>query len=168
MNHILGRSADKIQLSSMDEYRSITLSLVEQARHSIDIFTQDLEAKIYNNKDIEQSILTLSKRHPNTRVRILVQDSRKSVQDGHRLIKLAQRLTSSVFIHNPSSKYKDEQGAFMLIDDIGFIHRPLATTRSYRANANFKSPGTVKKLADLFDTIWQHSAPDVQTRRINI
>ncbi|MCK5395645.1 MAG: hypothetical protein KAJ32_06615 [Gammaproteobacteria bacterium] len=168
MAYILGETADEIQVDSVDEYQRITLSLIEQARNSIDIFTQDLEAAIYDDKNIEQLIFTLSKRHPNTRIRILVQDSRRPVQDGHRLIRLAQRLTSSVFIHNPSSKYKDEQGAFMVVDDIGLIHRSVATSRTYKASANFKSPGPAAKLIDYFNTIWEHSISDVQTRRMYI
>lgn len=166
MDYILGESDEEIQINTVDEYRLHTLALAEQARNSIDIFTQDLETEIYNNKTFERSVFTLSKKHPSTRIRILVQDSARSVQDGHRLIKLAQQLTSSVLVHNPSNKYNDEQAAFMVVDNIGLIHRNVATTRTYKASANFKSPRPAAKLVDLFNTMWEHSIPDIQTRRI--
>ena len=168
MEYILAQTNEEIQIETADEYRQITLSLAEQAHHSIDIFTQDLEIEIYGNKIFEHSVFALSKKHPNTRIRILVQDSSKSVRNGHRLIKLAQQLTSSVFINNPTNKQKDEQGAFMVVDNIGLIHRTLATTRTYKANANFKSPRPAAKLVDHFNNIWQHSVPDIQTRRMYI
>lgn len=166
MDYILGETDEDIKVDSMSEHKRILLTLAEQAHSSIDIFTQDLEAEIYDNKDIEQSIFSLSKRHPKTRIRVLVQDSRKPEQDGHRLIKLAQHLTSSVFINNPSDRYKDERAAFMVVDNIGFIHRTVATNRSFKGKANFKAPRQAIELIDYFNNIWQHSAPDIQIRRL--
>jgi len=166
MNCILGKNNEEIQIDTAEEYRRYTLSLAEQAHHSIDIFSQDLETEIYNNKFFERSVFTLSKKHPNTRIRILTQDSSVAVQNGHRLIKLAQQLTSSVFIHNPSIKYKDVSAAFMVVDEIGLIHRTVATTRSYRAKVNFRSPRPVAELTNFFNTVWEHSTPDPQTRRV--
>jgi len=168
MNCILGKNNEEIQIDTAEEYRQYTLSLAEQAHHSIDIFSQDLETEIYNNKFFERSVFTLSKKHPNTRIRILTQDSSVAVQNGHRLIKLAQQLTSSVFIHNPSTKYKDVSAAFMVVDEIGLIHRTVATTRSYRAKVNFRSPRPAAELADFFNTVWEHSTPDPQTRRVHL
>lgn len=166
MDYILGKTNEDINVTAIAQYKSITASLAKQAHHSIDIFTQDLEAAIYNNLEIEQSIFTLSKRHPNTCIRILVQDSSQSVNNGHRLIKISQQLTSSVFIHNPPSKYKNEQGSFMVADGNGFIHRTLAMTRTYQAKANFKSPKHSEQLINFFNKVWEQSIPDIQTRRV--
>ena len=166
MNYILGKTGEEIQIDTADGYQQYALSLAEQAHNSIDIFSQDLETEIYNNNFFEESIFSLSKKHPNTRIRILVQDSLVAVQNGHRLIKLAQQLTSSVFIHNPSPKYKDVSTSFMVVDEIGLIKRTTAIPRNYTANANFKSPRPAAKLVDSFNTMWEHSTPDPQTRRV--
>lgn len=166
MDYILGETIGDIQVNTIEEYKNTTLSLAQQARKSIDIFTQDLEPEIYSNNEFEQSIFTLSKRHPDTRIRILVQDSASAIQKGHWLIKLSQRLTSSVFIHKPSFKYRDESCAFMIVDNIGLIHRTVATSMVHKATANFYSPRPAAKLSDFFQPIWEHSNPDIQTRRI--
>ncbi len=166
MNCILGKTGEEIQIDTADEYQQYALSLAEQAHNSIDIFSQDLETEIYNNKTMEKFVFTLSKKHPNTRIRILVQNSSVAIHNGHRLIKLAQQLTSSVFIHNPSPKYKDVSTSFMVVDEIGLIHRTTAIPRNYRANANFKSARPAAKLVDFFNTMWEHSTPDPQTRRV--
>jgi len=166
MDYVLGESIGDIQISTVEEYKTISLSLAQQARKSIDIFTQDLESVIYNNSEFEQSIFTLSKRHPNTQIRILVQDSTSAIQKGHCLIKLSQRLTSSVLIHKPSFKDRDESCTFMNVDNIGLIHRTVATSMVYKATANFYSPRPAAKLTDFFNHIWEHSSPDMQTRRI--
>lgn len=161
-----GETKAEVQVDTVDENKNAALSLVKQAHYSIDIFTQDLDTEIYNNKEFEQSIFDLARRHPNTRIRILVQNTRKATQNGHCLIRLAQTLTSSVFIRKLSAEYKDEQCAFLVVDNLGFLHRVSAVDNNYKASFNFMSPRRAKKLCDFFDEAWEHSTPDVQTRRI--
>jgi len=168
MHYKPGETKTDFQVDTVDENKIATLSLVKQAHYSIDIFTQDLDAEIYNNNEFEQSIINLAKRHPNTCIRILVQDSRKAVQNGHCLIKLVQNLTSSVFIHNPSAEYKDEPYAFVVVDKLGFLHRVSAADRNYKASVNFMSPRRAGKLSKLFNEVWEHSTADVHTRRIYV
>lgn len=166
MFYKLGETDAEVQIDRLEENKSAAISLAKQAHHSIDIFTQDMDAEIYNNKKFEQLIFSLAKKHPNTQIRILVQESRRAVQDGHCLVRLAQSLTSSVFIHNPSREYKNEQCAFMVVDQLGLMYRISATDRNYKANVNFMSPRRAGKLVDFFNEVWQQSTPDVQTRRI--
>ncbi len=168
MYYKLGETSTEIQVDTVDENKNAALSLVKQAHHSIDIFTQDLDAEIYNNKEFEQSIFNLARRHPNTRIRILVQDTRKAVQNGHRLIRLAHNLTSSVFIHNPSDEHKDKQCGFLVVDKLGLLHRLRTTDKNYKASVNFMSPQRAGKLCDFFNEAWEHSTPDVQTRRLYV
>ena len=164
----LGKTKTEIHIDSAEENKNAAVCLAEQARYSIDIFTQDLDADIYNNKEFEHSIFKLAKRHHSTRIRILLQDSGKSIQNGHRLIRLAQTLTSSMFIHTPSAEHKDEQCAFMLADQLGFIHRPVAIDRNYKASANFMSPQRAGELTDFFNVVWEHSTSDRKTRRLYV
>ena len=162
----LGETVEEVHIDRAEENKNAAISLVKQARHSIDIFTQDMDAEIYNNREFEQSVFSLAKKHPNTKIRILTQDSRKAVQNGHRLIKLAQSVTSSVFINNPSRDYKDERCAFLVVDKLGLLYRVTANNRNYKASINFMSPQRAGRLTDFFNEVWEHSTPDIQTRRI--
>jgi hypothetical protein len=166
MSYKLGETQTEIHIDTAEENKNAAASLAQQARHSIDIFSQDLEAEIYNNGDFGSSVFKLAKKHPDTKVRILTQDSRKAVQNGHRLIKLAQSLTSSVFIHTPSRDYKDEKSAFLLVDQLGVLFRVNAGDRNYRASVSYNSPQRAGQLTDFFNEAWEHSTPDIQTRRI--
>ena len=167
-DQVLGKDDEEINVDSMEDYRDIVHAMMEQAKHQIDIITPDLEPAIFDTLKAEQAIFRLSKRHPNTRTRILVKDSMRSVQNGHRLIRLAQQLTSSVFIHRPSSKHIDSQSACIIVDQTGFVFRTIASERNYKATANFKSPRMAAKRQDQFDEIWEHSSPDMQTRRLYV
>jgi hypothetical protein len=164
----MARQKPDILIETRDEYRNTAASLMQQARHTIDIFTQNLEPEILDHSDIEQSMLTLAKRHPNTRARILVQDSTTAVHNGHCIIRLAQTLTSSIFIHKPTDKYKDDPRSFIVIDKTAFIHRVSAHDRNYNATANTHAPHEAKTLMDFFDEVWEHSSPDGQTRRVYV
>ncbi len=168
MPYILGETKEEINAETLEENKSAAIEMIRQARYSIDIFTQDLDKEIYNNEEIETSIFKLSKRHPNTRIRILVQDSKKAAQHGHCLIRLAQSLTSSVFIHKPSLEYKDEQCAFMVVDKVGLMHRITAENRNYNTSIDFMAPRRASKLSDFFTEVWEHSTRDVQIRRLHI
>ncbi len=161
-----GRTESGVHIDTVDENKSVAISLAKQACHSIDIFTQDMDAEIYDNSEFEQCIFNLAKKHPTTKIRILVQDTRRSVQNGNRLIRLAQSMTSSVFIHNPSPEYKDEHCAFLVVDKQGVLYRVNADNRNYKASASFMSPQRASKLTDFFNEVWEHSSPDMQTRRL--
>ena len=166
MFYKLGETVEEVHIDTAEENKNAAIALVKQARHSVDIFTQDMDAEIYNNKEFEQSIFDLAKRHPNTKIRILTKDSSMAVRNGHRLIKLAQSVTSSVFINNPSREYKDEQSSFLVVDKLGMLYRVSANNRNYKASINFMSPQRAGKLTDFFNEAWEHSTPDIQTRRI--
>ena len=166
MHYKLGETKDEVQIETVDENKKAALSLVKQACYSIDIFTQNLDTELYDNKEFEQSIFNLAKRHPNTRIRILVQDASNAAKNGHCLVRLAQNLTSSVFIHNPSGEYKDEQCAFVVVDKLGLLHRIRTAEQNYKASVCFMSPRRAGKLCNFFKEVRQRSTPDVETRRI--
>ncbi len=64
MFYKLGETRTEVQVDNAEENKDMALSLARQARHSIDIFTQDMDAEIYNNKEFEESIVKLARRHP--------------------------------------------------------------------------------------------------------
>jgi len=164
----LGETVEEIYIDTAEENKNAAIALTTQAHHSIDIFTQDMDATLYDNEAFEKSVFNLAKRHPKTKIRILAQDTGTAVRNGHHLIKLAQHLTSSVFINNPSGEYKNEQSAFLIVDKIGLLYRTTASHRNYKASINFMSAQRAGKLTEFFNEAWEHSTPDIQTRRIYV
>ena len=163
---ILGETNAEIQLDHADENKNIALSLVEQARYGINIFTQDMDNAILDNDDFENHVFNLAVRHPRTKIRVLVLDSSTAVKKGHCLIRIAQKLTSSVFIKNPPAIHSNDKSAFITVDGIGMLYRRHATPYNYQASANFMSPRRVKKLDIFFNEVWEQSIRDQQVRRL--
>ena len=162
----LGETNAEIKLSHAEENCNAALSLASQARYGINIFTQDLDDAIYNNKEFEEHVFSLATRHPNTQIRILVQDSTAAVKNGHRLIRIAQKLTSSVFIKNPQKTHKSDESAFMTVDGVGMLYRIRANTFNHEASVNFMSAQRAGKLDEFFNEAWDHGVPDLQVRRL--
>lgn len=164
----LGETSAEIKISSIEENRQAAVSLVSQARQEINIFTQDMDDALFNNNDFENHIYNLAMKHPGAKVKILVQNSNSAVKNGHCLIRLSQKLTSSIFIRNPAEEYEEEKGSFLTVDGLGMLYRARTDAHNYNASFNFMSPRRTKKLNEFFNEIWEQSVRDPHVRRFFI
>ncbi|MCK5001812.1 MAG: hypothetical protein KAJ92_02195 [Gammaproteobacteria bacterium] len=162
----LGETKAEIKLNNIEENRNAALSLSEQARYGINIFTQDMDNAVYDNDEFEKYIFNLATCHPSAQIRILVQDSTIAVKKGHCLIRIAQKLTSSVFIKNPPKIHKNDKSSFMTVDGVGMLYSVRSDKYNYEASVNFMSPQRATKLNDFFNEAWDHGLPDQQVRRL--
>ena len=166
--NILGESNEEMRLDSAAENRDAAISLAEQARFSLNIFSRDLDPRVFDNAGFERGVFRLAKAHRSADIRILVHDASLAVSQGHCLIRLAQKLTSSVHIHNPAREHRRELSTFMVVDGVGLLHRPQSTSRNYESLVNFMSPQRAGELQDFFNEMWERSTPDSQIRRLYI
>lgn len=163
-----GNNNQAKHLDTAIENRDAVISLAERASFSINLFSPDLDPRVFDNSEFEQCIFELARKHRNPDIRILTSDSSRAVQQGHCLIRIAQKLTSSVFIHNPAREHKNVIATFMIVDGMHILHRPRSTSTNYDANVSFMSPQLGGELEDLFNEIWERSTPDSQIRRLYI
>lgn len=141
--------------------------LLADAKHELAIHTRDLDPNLLDVAGPLEAIkrVALSGRH--ARVRILVQEPRKAVADGHRLIALAQRLPSSIEIRTPVEE-QDLQypAAFLVNDRRGYLFRPLGNRPD--GEGSTYAPGRHGQLLSLFDQIWERSVPAEDLRPLSI
>ncbi len=168
MSQILGTSKDILQLHTLDENREIALELAQQAKRQLIIFTQELDAPVYDNENFERAVFELVKRHPGTQIRILIQDASCAIHDGHRLLRLAQHLSSSLQMRKPAHEQRDQQSAFLIADGVGYLHRVVGNQYNYTATACFMAPLLSRQLSDYFDRTWEHADEDPQLRRLYV
>lgn len=166
--NILGENNEELRIDTAAENRDAVIMLAEQARFSLNLFTLDLDPRIFDNAEFERCIFRLAREHRSADIRILTQDSSRAVQQGHCLIRLAQKLTSSVFIHNPAKEHSNVIATFLVVDGKGILHRPRSTSTNYDAVVNFMSPQQAGELNDYFNEMWERSMPDSQIRRLYI
>lgn len=166
--YVLGDTRAEVKIDTAEENANAAISLAQQARYNLNIFSQDLDAKVFDNPEFERCVFNLAKRHASTRIRILTMDSTAAVRTGHCIVRMAQTLTSSVFIHNPSLEHRNEISAFLVADGAGLLYRNRGARNHYEASVNFMSPQRAGKLDEFFNAAWDSSTPDPQVRRLYI
>jgi hypothetical protein len=164
--YTLGESETDIELTTAEENRAVALELLRQARREVYIATYDLDAPVFSNAEFVEALSAFVRDNSRAHAHILLQKPDKAVKQGHRLIPLAQRLSSSIHIHRPGPEHSDYFETFMVVDGIGYFKRQLADR--YEGIAAFKAPIIARDLRDLFLTMWERSSPESQVRRLQI
>ncbi len=162
---ILSVNNERHMLYGYDEIKDESIAMATQAKRQICIFTQQLEHRIYANQDFVKAVKQLAIRHPKTIIRILLRDNTAARKKGHRLIYLAQHLSSSFQIKKIHPEFAEVIRGFMLVDQVGYVFRP----RWYdpkTAFSSFNDPLSVKEYQYQFDKIWGKSELDRELRQL--
>lgn len=162
----LGEQGEALQLTTSEEHRQAALAMAKQAQRSVLIFSRNLDPAVFDTAELEEALAQLARRSEHTFIHILIQDSDKAIKSGHRLVNLAQRLSSKIEIRKPIEEYKHINSAFVVVDETAYIKRNVADR--YDADASFSDRLTARDLTLFFKEVWQRSQQDTQLRRIHI
>jgi hypothetical protein len=166
LDNTLGESAELLELSSAKDNYHVALELVRQARREVYVVTHDLDPPVYNQEAFIDALSAFARQSRYSHARFLIRNSDKALKQGHRLLPLAQRLSSRIKLHNPGFEHRDFIEAFIVVDGIGYIWRQLANR--FDGEASFKAPLKGRDLRALFLEMWERSEPDPQLRRLQI
>lgn len=164
--HKQGNNENDTLLSNVDDFREAVVELSKQTLRNIYILTPNLQPEIYDNQDFLDNVLALCRGNRHASVKILLNDSSWVVKHGHGLVRLAQRLTSSIKIRNPVEEYRTLNSSFMITDATGVVFCQEAD--SYRGFYNPDCRFRAKNLDNIFMDIWEHSHEDIQLRKLHI
>lgn len=139
--------------------------LLADAKHDVAIYTRDLDAALLDVPATLAALkrIALSGRH--AQIRIIAQDARTPLADGHRLIALAQRLPSAIAIRTPVDE-RDQQypSAFLINDRRGYLFRALGSR--LEGEGSTYAPGRHAQLREFFDQVWGRSVPSEELRQL--
>jgi predicted GNAT family N-acyltransferase len=141
------------------------VALLADAKYEVAIYTRDLDPDLFDVPVALDALKRVALAGRHAQIRIIVQEPRKAVADGHRLIALAQRLPSTIAIRTPVEE-QDLQypSAFLVTDQRGYLFRQLASRAE--AEGSTYAPGRHAQLLGLFDQIWERSVPSEELRRV--
>ena len=162
----LGEDSSDIVIDSSEDNMLAATRLVEQAHAQIEIFSRDLDARIYNHSAFSDGIRNMITSSARAKVRVLVIDPDLAIKRGHRLIDLARHLTSYMEIRKVHEDYCANPEAFLTVDRRGLLHRKLASR--YEAVVNFNDPHHATTLSDYFDEVWDRSKTYIDFKRLYI
>jgi len=159
---VLGGGKGAVNVQTSAEQHRAAVALVRQARRSVEIFSRDLDRKLYDQRDFLEALQVLAVNHG--QIRILVKDSSTAVKNGHRLIPLSQRLTSFIQIRKAPEDYRDYNEAFLIADSTGCSLRRHA--ERFEGSVHFNAVKTCHDLLTFFNQVWSNSAPDPDLQRL--
>ncbi len=115
--------------------------------------SKTLDPAIYNSEDFYQHILDLARGDRNTQVKILVKDIQPVVEQGHRLLELARRLSTKVEMRKLLIKPAKDTICYLIGDrkDLLYMHED----QIYSGFVHYDAAQECKVLADEFSHLWE-------------
>lgn len=163
---VLGEDAGELEVVERDQVADLSLAMANQASRYIDIVSRHLDPLLYDNDEFAEAIKQLALRSRRARIRLLIIDARPLITTGHRLIDLASKLPSFIEIRAPARHHRGFNEAFLLADNIGYIHRQFSDR--FEASIDFADRSVSANLRDRFSTMWERATPEVRFRRLHI
>lgn len=158
--------ANSRELQGAEALREAAVELVAAARRSVHICSRDLDRALYDNEPFLDALTRFLTSHPRAFARILVRDADPAVRDGHRLIDLAQRLSSRLAIREPGPQHRDYNAAFLVTDGRGVLYRELGDR--FEAVVSDSDRPRARQLISYHDEAWEfgHANPNLRTLEI--
>ncbi|MEE4299611.1 MAG: GNAT family N-acetyltransferase [Pseudomonadales bacterium] len=142
------------------------VELATYARREILVLSQDLDPRYFDRPELLEMLSRFARRHGNAAVRILVHDTRRMIRDGHGLLDLGRRLSSSFDIRIVHPEMQDREDTFVLADRTGMVGIPRSSTAAGFLNLN-DAPLT-RQYANLWNRLNDRSVTDPNLRQMSI
>lgn len=154
-----------IYLSNKEEIREEIINVSSNALKNIKIFTPDLEPTLYDNELFRERLISLIQGNRHAQVHVLVSDISLALQQGHQLLRLAQKLTTAIKIKITPEEYKEINCSFILADETHFVFKR-ECLRQIAIQANSKN--RADKLLAFFDPAWEHAQIALESKQVYI
>jgi len=162
----LGETSDLFHLHTPEDHLLHSAAMLRQAKRELALFSLHLDPAVFDQPSFLEAFKALALRSRFTRIRILLQDNVLVLQQGHRLVELAQRLPSVIEIRKPNEDYLNLPENFLLVDDCGYLHRK--APEIYTGIACYHNRHRVNRLLALFDEAWAYGTPDRELARLHL
>jgi predicted GNAT family N-acyltransferase len=155
-----------LRLRYPQPFAQLAVAQARLARRELRILSPRLDGRVFDREEFEDAVRALLRQGRMCRLQILVQDARSMVQRGHRLLKLARRLPSSVELRR-LKEHPDWDGDTLLIRDRDSL---LALPGSER-DPGFYRPGDRARCASAiarFEELWRAGEVDPEFRALSL
>lgn len=151
-------------LEGIADFRMATETICSRARRDLTLFSPDLDALLFDRTEVANALSALARRHRQTRVRILVEDTRPLIERGHTLVRLAQRLPSKVYIRKLTNDIETRAYSFLLCDRDHLLYRN--DPEEYLGFWDRKAAAEVKTLREIFNRAWENAVEEPRLRQL--
>lgn len=143
------------------------LALLAATRHRLALHLPLLARSDYGSAQELAELKRIATSGRRAELRILLHDPAAALRDDHRLIGLFQRLPSAIAIRSPVEDVDRQRGSAWLVNDTGgYLLLPDAATPQGRMALNDRP--AQQPLRQLFDEIWERSAPASELHSLDL
>lgn len=156
-----------VAVESREQALAEALRLIGDAKRELCIYTRTLDPDLFESETVLEALKRVAISGRGASIRILVQDPRAVSARGHRLLPLAQRLTSVFALRTPVQD-DDLQypSAFLLNDVRGYYFRVLGNR--FEGEAVNYAPGRHAQLLEYFNQVWERSEFSEDLRQLSL
>lgn len=155
-----------ILIDGRHQAQEIALQLLQHAKREICFFGPEIDKVLFDNEAAIALISHLARKSRFSRVRFAVYSTRRNVTDSHSLLPLAQRISSTLLIHQCHREDQTRQDSFLLVDNIGYLHCHNAAR--YIGTAHLSDSAKNRFFQQQFGQIWARSSTDPYSRRLHL
>jgi len=166
MSHPSSVSPDLFLLDNCEDFHDYALQLLAKTRRHLAILSRELDPAIFNSNEFVDAVSQLARSSRYAQIQILVKDTKPLVESGHKLVRLAQRLSSKIAIRKLTVEADDKDMGFMLCDSNRLLYKN--DEAIYQGFANFEASVEVKRFRDTFDYLWQYGETDPDLQQLHI
>lgn len=145
-------------------FDELAVELCSAAARQVCILSPALDPETFDNPALADALTALIRSSRQTRVRVLVADTRGLVTRGHRLLQLARRIPSSVQIHKLAEHPQWKNETVVICDRDGVLYKP--GDSDHNGFYEPSSRASTRRHLDLFEELWRCSAEDVELRSL--
>ena len=147
-------------------FDELAVELCSSAAREVCILSPGLDPMVFDTQELSDALGVLVRSSRQTRVRILVADSRDMVTRGHRILKLARRIPSSVQIKKLVEHPQWRAETIVICDRDGVLYKPGDSDRDGFYEPSSKA--STKRHLEMFEELWRHGVEDVELRSLSL
>lgn len=156
-----------ILLAGRSDCREAAKTLILGSLGRVCIFSQRLEAELYNDAEIYEHLSRLAAENRKADIRIVAHDTRVAANQGHYLIHLAQRLPSFAQIRTTVTReHRNFRESWLIVDDGAFMR--IRNPERFEGYYEIDNKLECKDYYQEFLEVWEASQPDQNTRRLSL
>jgi hypothetical protein len=162
----LGKTDQILHTDSKNNLQQLILTMSQQARQRILIFSHALDHHLFDNPALYEHIKKLAIANRRTYIQILIQNSQPMSRKGHCLLTLTRRLSSHIQIKITAKEHRNVIENFIIFDDRGYIFQE--NPERFDAQGNFYDPLKTRQLTEQFTQLWEYGMMDSTLRQLSL
>lgn len=161
-----GSNAPLLRLEGLTEFSEAADRLVRQARRKLYIVTPDLEPERFNTGEFADAISAFARKNRHAEARILIAEPAIAIRWGHRLVRLSQRLPSSLMIRQFNQEDLPLKEIWMLADGLSVLRRD--SFELLKGSLSARSVPHAQRMVEWFEERWERSRQVPEFRQLDI